>query len=71
MRNNTFSLLALVLIMATGMLLTGCSAPGRTKAEIHRDHMNVWHQGLLQIQDDVDTIMMLDRPDRLSSYHIR
>ena len=71
MRNNKYRLLELVLIIATGMVLTGCAAPGRTKAEIHRDHMNILKQGMLQIQDDFDSALMLDRPGRLSRYFFR
>lgn len=52
--------------------LTGCMpAPGMTSKDIHRRHMNVLKQNTLMIQDDLDTIFMIDQPSRLTSYTVR
>jgi len=64
-------LLALVLMMAAGLLMTGCAAPGRTSAEVHRDHMNRWQHDVWQMQDDVDAVLMIDRPSRLTDKYVR
>lgn len=71
MKKNRIILLALVLTMAAGLLLGGCAAPGRTSAEVHRDHMNTWQHDLWQMQDDVDAVLMIDRPSRLSDKFVR
>jgi len=56
----------------TLLCLGGClSSPGETSSEIHRKHMNVIKTNTLQIQDDVDAVLQLDRPSRLSDKYIR
>jgi hypothetical protein len=52
--------------------LGGClSSPGETSAEIHRKHMNTINTNVLQLQDDVDAVLLLDQPTRLSEKHTR
>lgn len=52
--------------------LGGClSSPGETSSEIHRKHMNTIKTDSLQIQDDVDAVLHLDQPSRLSDKFIR
>jgi hypothetical protein len=52
--------------------LGGClSSPGETSAEIHRKHMNTIKTNVLQLQDDVDTVLHLDQPTRLSDKYTR
>ena len=52
--------------------LVGClSSPGETSSEIHRKHMNTIKTDSLQIQDDVDAVLHLDQPSRLSEKFIR
>lgn len=52
--------------------LGGClSSPGETSSEIHRKHMNTIKTDKLQIQDDVDAVLHLDQPSRLSEKFIR
>ncbi len=50
----------------------GClSSPGETSAEIHRKHMNTIKTNTLQLQDDVDAVLHLEQPTRLSEKHTR
>jgi len=52
---------------------TGCFAgsPGETRGEVHRRHMRVISTDKLQRQDDIDALLLLDRPSRLSEKPIR
>jgi len=52
--------------------LTGCmGTPGETKEEVHTRHMGVFKENWLEMQDDIDAVMMLDKPSRLSDKLIR
>ena len=51
--------------------LTGCQGAGETKAEVKRRHNRVYNTNLQRLQDDIDTVLLIDRPNRLSSKHIR
>ena len=56
----------------TAAFLSGClSSPGETSSEIHRKHMNVINTNVLQLQDDVDTVLHLDEPTKLSDKLVR
>ena len=49
-------------------ILTGCTgAPGMTANEIERRQYNSIESNWKMVQDDVDAILLLDRPSRLSS----
>lgn len=71
MKKNRIITVVLVLAVITGLCLTGCSGMGRTKQEVHRDHYNTVQHQLWQMQDDVDAVFMLDRPNRLSEKIVR
>ena len=54
-------------ILCIILSLVGClSSPGETSSEVHRRHMRVIRNDALQIQDDVDAVLLLDKPSRLS-----
>ena len=47
--------------------LAGCAgAPGLTAEEVHRRHVDYKTTSILQMQDDIDALLMIDRPSRLS-----
>ncbi len=46
--------------------LQGCGAPGETSSEVHRRHMRVINNNLLQVQDDIDALFLIDKPSKLS-----
>ncbi len=61
----------LLLLMTVSILTAGCAAPGLTKQEVHRRHKNVFNNDLLQMQEDIDAVLMIDRPSRLSDMMVR
>ncbi len=62
----------LCVLCLTLAFLGGClSSPGETSAEVHRKHMNAIKTNTLQLQDDVDTVLHLDQPTKLSDKHVR
>jgi ABC-type oligopeptide transport system substrate-binding subunit len=66
---------ALVCLAAMAVLVlvfsAGCSAPGLTSSEVHRRHHHTVLNNWWQVQDDIDTVLLLDRPSRLSSMPVR
>ncbi len=71
MRKYTIVTLVLILAIVAGVFLSGCVAPGRTKAEVHRNHYDRFQHDSWQFQDDVDAVFMIDRPGRLSDKMVR
>ena len=60
-----------VLCMIT-LYLVGCmSAPGQTSDEVQIKQMRTLKSNTKQLQDDIDTLYLLDRPSRLSDKAIR
>jgi hypothetical protein len=56
--------------------LTACrgsmrSTPGETVREVHTRHVGVVKTNWLEMQDDIDAVLMLDKPSRLSDKLIR
>lgn len=66
---HTSLILALVLCM--GLLVSGCAAPGLTKQQVHMRHREAIQQNLLQMQEDIDTLFLIDRPSRMSPMMVR
>jgi len=62
----------LCVLCLTVACLSGClSSPGETSSEIHRKHMNVIKTNVLQMQDDVDAVLHLEQPTKLSDKYVR
>lgn len=63
----------LLLLAAVLMGSTGCSmqAPGLTKNEVERRHLDAWRNSMWQMQDDWDAVWMIDRPSRQSPMYVR
>ena len=49
----------------------GCSSTGQTSREVHQMHMRDIRVGMWQMQQDIDDLLMIDRPDRTGSMDIR
>lgn len=70
-------LLATALVILTG--LTGCmsgkthglAAPGLTKEDVNRRHLDAIQNDLWQIQDDIDAFFLLDRAGRRNQLILR
>lgn len=71
MKKQSFTMMMIVLLAAVTILATGCAAPGLTKDEVHRRHVDTWDTRKLQLQDDIDAWLMIDRPSRLSRMYVR
>ncbi|MCK4998414.1 MAG: hypothetical protein KAS23_02725 [Anaerohalosphaera sp.] len=70
--NYTRLVLCLCVAILALSCLTGCQAgAGETRAEVNRRHGRVFNTGMLRIQDDVDSLFLLDRPTRLSDKYVR
>ncbi len=62
--------LGLAILVIT--ILMGCAgSPGMTKKDIDRRHYNAIHTDWLMFQDDIDSILLIDRPSRLSPMYSR
>ncbi len=60
------------IFLAAAALIAGCAgSPGRTVQEIDRRHINTIRTNWIQMQDDLDAALMLDRPSRLSEMYVR
>jgi len=60
-----FALAAVVCVLTTW--LSGCGGqPGETKAEVSRRHDRVMRLNGEMMMSDLDKVLMLDRPSRLS-----
>jgi hypothetical protein len=68
MRNFRGSVLCVVLL-AMVVLLTGCcffDQPGKTAAEVHREHLRKLRINQQQMMQDVDRTLDMDQPSRLT-----
>ena len=53
-------------------VLTGCAgSPGRTVKEGDQQHYHAIHSNWLMFQEDIDAILMLDQPSRLTPMYTR
>ncbi|HOQ05227.1 MAG TPA: hypothetical protein PKY88_08455 [Anaerohalosphaeraceae bacterium] len=53
-------------------LLAGCTgAPGVTVKEVDQRHYRAIHSNWLMFQDDIDSILLLDSPSRLTPLYTR
>ena len=58
---------AFCLCVFSVLCLSGCmNGPGETSDEIQRRRVRVLKTNTSQIQDDVDAVIMLDKPSKLS-----
>ena len=52
--------------------LAGCfGSPGETSTEVNRRHERVIRNNALQIRDDADAFLLLDKPSKLSDKVVR
>ena len=72
MRQQLFlPVILVILLAAVSILATAGAAPGMTKKEVHRRHIDMVNNNLLQMQDDIDAVLLIDRPSRLSDMVVR
>ena len=77
MGNTTISMrfrygMRLCIIFTAVLCLSGCfSSPGETSQEINLKHKRVLKTNIMQLQDDIDAYLLLDRPSKLSDKYVR
>jgi hypothetical protein len=69
-RINTALVICLTVVIIT--ILAGCAgSPGLTRKDIDRRHYHSFYTDWLMFQDDIDSILLIDRPSRLSPMYSR
>ena len=62
----------LCLLVVFAMVLTGCGATaGETKAEANRRRGHIMKTNISLLQDDIDAVLMLDKPSKTSEKLVR
>ena len=62
--------LLVVLISALTLMTSGCSQPGKTAADVHREHLRTLRVNQEQVSRDFDRALHFDRPSRLSEVRL-
>jgi hypothetical protein len=69
MRNKVAVILLLVMLLSLVVLSTGCGLfgqPGKTPAEVNRDHARTLRINQQEMMRDVDRTLHLDQPSKLT-----
>ncbi len=53
------------------LILGGCRTVGESTSEVNIRHRRVIDNNFGRVQDDIDTVFLLDRPSRLSDQPVR
>ena len=56
----------LCLVSAILICISGCAGAGETSSEVRDRHKTIMRSDLHMIQDDVDAVLLLDKPTKLS-----
>ena len=73
MKRKYSSFVLVVLLVAIGLSTAGCGihGQGETPAEGHLRHKRVLENYTQQLADDIDMVLMLDKPSKLNSLRVR
>jgi hypothetical protein len=69
MRKTIVESALVVLLAATGLLLAGCglfNQPGKTAAEVHREHLRTLRVNQQEMMQDIDRTLGVDQPSKLT-----
>lgn len=67
-----YQTIVLGLLVCVAGLLTGCAGtPGLTAKEVDQQHYRAIHSEWLMFQEDLDAILLLDQPSRLTPMYVR
>ena len=65
-------ILRLCVLCAVILFVAGCmQGEGESRGEIDQKHMRKINTGTRQMQDDIDSMLLMDKPSRLSDKVIR
>jgi hypothetical protein len=63
---------AAMMVALSGLwVVTGCGTVGESSDEVRVRHDRIINNNLGRIQDDIDTVLMMDQPTRLSNQPVR
>lgn len=66
-----FCWVAAIMVALSGLLLVDGCTVGESSDEVRVRHDRVIYNNLGRVQDDIDTVFLLDRPTRLSDQPVR
>ena len=69
MRHNFAVRLLVVLLLGLALLLAGCgffNQPGKTPAEVNRDHLRTLRVNQQEMMSDIDKTLGVDQPSKLT-----
>ena len=69
MRNKVAVILLVVMLLSLVVLSTGCgffNQPGKTPAEVNRDHARMLRVNQQELMADIDRTMLWDKPSKLT-----
>jgi len=61
----------LCILTIAAVCLSGCAAPGESRAEIRQRHLGIVSVQKQQIQNDWDALLLLNKPSKLSDKYVR
>jgi hypothetical protein len=73
MRNKIVVSLLIVALLAMVVMSSGCGLfghPGKTAAEVNREHVRMLKVNESQMMADVDKALLLDEPSKLTDKHL-
>ena len=73
MRNKVAVILLVVMLLSLVVLSTGCglfNQPGKTPAEVNRDHARTLRVNQQEMMADIDRALGVDKPSKLTERHL-
>jgi len=70
MKRFSISMVLGLALCAFVFCLTGCSHPGQTNAEVHRQHIRNTRINQQEMMEDIDKVMLFDKPSKLTDKRI-
>jgi len=61
----------LCILIIAAVCISGCAAPGESRAEIRQRHLGIVNVQKQQIQNDWDALLLLNKPSKLSDKYVR
>lgn len=61
----------LCIMIVVTVFMSGCAAPGESRAEIRQRHIGILNVQKQQIQNDWDALLLLNKSSRLSDMYVR
>jgi hypothetical protein len=71
MKNTSILVISGIILCSLAFWLSGCAQPGESVAEGHRRHLRNLRINQQELVDDVDAMMLSDKPSRLSDKRVR